>query len=105
MIVSNAVALHPVVNRRAQAKLRWMIPPTARAIGYLDPQWGNTGAPWVLPKAVTAWVRLTHRECTNTVCRLASFTYGTGHADAVAPREPQRRDARVAARTSSPPAR
>ncbi len=78
VVVSNAVALHPVVNRRAQAKLRWMIPPAARKIGYLDPQWGVTGAPWLLPKAVTAWVRLTHRECTNTVCRLASFTYGTG---------------------------
>ena len=77
-IVSNAVSLHPVVSRLAKAKLRWMIPATARVIGYLDPQWGKTGAPWVVPKAVLAWVKLTHHECNNTVCRMASYTYGTG---------------------------
>jgi pimeloyl-ACP methyl ester carboxylesterase len=78
VVVSNAVSLHPVVNRLAHLKLRWMIPPTARVLGYLDPQWGVDGAPWVLPKLVSAWVRLTHRECDNMVCRLASYTYGTG---------------------------
>ncbi|MEA2312153.1 MAG: hypothetical protein QOE28_2121 [Solirubrobacteraceae bacterium] len=78
VIVSNAVSLHPVVSRLAKAKLRWMIPPTARALGYLDPRWGDEGAPWVLPKLVTAWVRMTHHECDNMVCKLASFTYGTG---------------------------
>jgi hypothetical protein len=77
-IISNAVSMHPVVNRLAKAKLRWMIPPTARVIGYLDPQWGKTGAPWIVPKAVLAWVKLVHHECDNTVCRLASYTYGTG---------------------------
>ena len=78
VVVSNAVSLHPVVNRLARLKLRWMIPPTARVIGYLDPQWGDTGAPWVLPKLITGLVRLTHRECDNMVCKLASYTYGTG---------------------------
>jgi pimeloyl-ACP methyl ester carboxylesterase len=77
-VVSNAVSLHPMVNRLAKAKLRWMIPPTAKVIGYLDPQWGRTGAPWVVPKGVVAWVRLVHHECDNLVCRLASYTYGTG---------------------------
>ena len=77
-VVSNAVSLHPVVNRLARAKLQWMIPPTARVMGYLDPQWGSTGAPWLLPKAISAWVRLTHHECNNMVCKLASYTYGTG---------------------------
>jgi hypothetical protein len=77
-VISNAVSLHPVVNRLAKAKLRWMIPPTARVIGYLDPQWGRTGAPWLVPKGVLAWVKLTHHECDNTVCRLASYAYGTG---------------------------
>src|SRR5436190_72960 len=57
---------------------RSMIPPTARVMGYLDPQWGATGAPWLLPKAISAWVRLTHHECNNMVCKLASYTYGTG---------------------------
>ena len=78
VVVSNAVSLHPVVNRLAKLKLRWMIPPTARVMGYLDPQWGATGAPWLLPKLITGWVRVTHRECDNLVCKLASFTYGTG---------------------------
>jgi hypothetical protein len=77
-IVSNAVSLHPVVNPLAHAKLRFVVPVAARAVGYLDPQWGRTGAPWVAPKAMLAWVRLTHHECKNTVCKLSSFTYGTG---------------------------
>ena len=77
-IISNAVSLHPVVNRLAKAKLRWMIPPTAKVIGYLNPQWGKTGAPWVVPKGVVAWVKLVHHECDNLVCKLASYTYGTG---------------------------
>jgi pimeloyl-ACP methyl ester carboxylesterase len=78
VIVSNAVSLHPVVNRKAKLKLRYLIPPTARVLGYLDPQWGVTGAPWVLPKILAAYVDVTHRECDNRVCKLASFTYGTG---------------------------
>lgn len=78
VIVSNAVSLHPVVNRQSRLKLRYMIPPTARVMGYLNPQWGKTGAPWVLPKLVSGWVRLTHHECDNMVCKLASYTYGTG---------------------------
>jgi hypothetical protein len=77
-VISNAVSLHPVVNRLAKAKLRWMIPPTAKVIGYLNPQWGRTGAPWVVPKGVVAWVKLVHHECDNLVCKLASYTYGTG---------------------------
>lgn len=78
VVVSNAVSLHPVVSRLARLKLRWLIPPTARVLGYLDPQWGRTGAPGVLPKLISGWVRVTHRECDNMVCRLSSYTYGTG---------------------------
>jgi predicted alpha/beta hydrolase len=78
VIVSNAVSLHPVVSRLARLKLRWLIPPVARVMGYLDPQWGVTGAPWLLPKLIAGWVRATHRECRNDVCKLASYTYGTG---------------------------
>jgi len=77
-IVSNAVSLHPVVSRLAGAKLRWVIPPVSRALGYLNPQWGDTGYPGVLPKAVAAWVKLAHHECDNDVCKLASYTYGCG---------------------------
>ena len=47
VVVSNAVSLHPVVNRMAKLKLQYVVPPTARVLGYLDPQWGRDGAPWV----------------------------------------------------------
>src|SRR3954453_11258843 len=47
VIVSNAVSLHPVVAPLANLKLRYLVPLTARMLGYLDPQWGNTGAPWL----------------------------------------------------------
>jgi hypothetical protein len=77
-IVANAVTLHPVVPRFAQAKLRLAIPPAARVLGYLNPQWGVRGAPWIAPKLLHAFVLATHHECDNDVCRLASFTYGVG---------------------------
>jgi hypothetical protein len=77
-IITNAVSLHPVLNRLAQLKLSYVLPAAARLMGYLDPQWGDNGAPGVMPKAITGWVRLTHHECHNMVCKLASFTYGTG---------------------------
>ena len=79
VVVSNAVSLHPVVNRMAKLKLRYVVPPTARVLGYLDPQWGRDGAPWIVPKLISGMVRVTHRECHNQVCKLASFTYGTGN--------------------------
>jgi hypothetical protein len=31
-----------------------------------------------VPKLMTAFVKLTHRECDNAVCKLASYTYGSG---------------------------
>ena len=57
-IVSNAVSLHPVVSRLARLKMDWVLPPAAKVLGYLNPQWGVKGAPWILPKAITAWVKL-----------------------------------------------
>jgi len=78
-VVANAVTLHPVLSRLAVAKLRWVLPAAARLLGYLDPQWGAHGAPGIVPKAITAYVNATHRECQNGVCKLASYTYGTGH--------------------------
>jgi hypothetical protein len=77
-IVSNAVSLHPVVPRIAKLKLESTIPWSARVMGYLNPQWGIREAPWVLPKALKAWVAVSHHECRNGVCKFASFTYGTG---------------------------
>jgi hypothetical protein len=77
-VVSNAVSLHPVVNRLAALKLRTLIPAAARVLGYLDPQWGRAGAPLLVPRAIDAWIRATHRECDNRVCHWTSYTYGTG---------------------------
>ncbi len=77
-IVSNAVALHPIVSRLARIKMDWVLPPAAKVLGYLNPQWGVKGAPWILPKAISAWVKLTHHECDNDVCKLSSYTYGVG---------------------------
>jgi hypothetical protein len=35
-------------------------------------------APSLVAKLITTLVRLTHHECNNTVCKLVSFTYGSG---------------------------
>jgi hypothetical protein len=76
-IVSNAVALHPRIPEVTRAKFRLSLPVLGRMLDYLDPQWG-IAAPTLLAKAITAWVKATHHECDNTVCRLVSFTYGVG---------------------------
>ncbi len=76
-IVSNAVSLHPVVPTIARWKGEYFHRPMHVLTKYLDPQWGIE-APDVIAEAVVAWVRLVHHECTNTVCRVTSFTYGVG---------------------------
>jgi pimeloyl-ACP methyl ester carboxylesterase len=76
-IVSNAVALHPRIPEVTKAKFRLSLPILSRLLDYLDPQWGIE-APTALAKLITAWVKATHHECDNTVCRLISFTYGVG---------------------------
>jgi len=76
-IVSNAVALHPRIPSVTMTKFRLTLPLLGRLLDYLDPQWGIE-APTLLAKLITAFVRATHHECDNTVCRLVSFTYGVG---------------------------
>lgn len=76
-IVSNAVSLHPVVTPLARAKLRYVVPITARLTGYLDPRWGRDGAVGAAQGAQRFRVA-EHRECDNGVCKFASFTYGAG---------------------------
>jgi hypothetical protein len=76
-IVSNAVALHPLVKPTAQLKLRLAVPLVAALTPHLDPRWGDHAEGWV-PKLLQGLVKLTHHECNNAVCRFASFTYGTG---------------------------
>jgi pimeloyl-ACP methyl ester carboxylesterase len=76
-IVSNAVALHPRIPDVTRAKFRLFLPILSRLLDYLDPQWGKQ-APTTIAKLITTWVKATHHECDNTVCRLVSFTYGVG---------------------------
>lgn len=76
-IVSNAVSLHPVIPRWSVAKLRYAIPAFQPILPFIDPRWGES-APGITPKLITALVRLTHHECDNPVCKMVSFTYGSG---------------------------
>jgi hypothetical protein len=77
-IVSNAVSLHPLVSPRSRIKAYAAPKVVGLLTPYIDAQWGND-APGFIAKAVTMFVRATHHECDNNVCRYASFTYGTGH--------------------------
>lgn len=76
-VISNAVALHPVVPRLSWIKSRYAINTVGRFMKYLNPQWGLS-APRGWPKAIDWWVRSTHHECNNAVCKHASFTFGAG---------------------------
>jgi hypothetical protein len=76
-IVTNAVSLHPVVPAWSAAKLRFAEPIIRMLTPYLDCQWGNH-APHLTAWFLTTLVRLSHHECSNTVCKLVSFTYGSG---------------------------
>jgi pimeloyl-ACP methyl ester carboxylesterase len=77
-VVASAVTLHPVVTNMARFKLKYVVPIVSRLTGYLDPQWGRRGAPWVLPKVVTAYSKASRRKCDNGVCKVASFMFGAG---------------------------
>jgi hypothetical protein len=77
-VVASAVTLHPVVPAVARFKLNYVVPVVARLAGQLDPQWGEHGAPWLLPKVVTAYSKLSRRKCDNGVCKVASFMFGAG---------------------------
>ena len=77
-VVTNAVSLHPVVPRFSAFKIRRLAPLLEHLTPHLSPAWayrsqGN------LSKVVRRVVDLTHPECDNLVCRMVSFTYGSGH--------------------------
>jgi pimeloyl-ACP methyl ester carboxylesterase len=78
LILSNAVSLHPVMPPAAAWKLRFSIPWASRLLTYLDPQWGLGGTKQLIARLLTLFVRATHHECDNLVCRMASFIYGVG---------------------------
>jgi hypothetical protein len=77
-IVSNAVSLHTIVPRWSRAKLRYAVPVIRRLLRALDPSWGREPPPQLVPLLLTMLVRTVHRECHNDVCKMVSFTYGSG---------------------------
>ena len=79
LVISNSVALHPVMPWQARLKL----PLAVAFLNYekirgINPQWG-LHAPRLLPKLLTWFVNATHDECDNAVCKQTSFMYGYGH--------------------------
>lgn len=76
-IVSNAVSLHPVVPFFSRIKARTAVPLVSLLTPYVSPRWGLE-APNLTAKGINLVVRATHHECDNMVCKLVSFTYGSG---------------------------
>ncbi|WP_327413824.1 hypothetical protein [Streptomyces sp. NBC_01233] len=76
-VVSNAVSLHTVVPRLSTFKIGYLAPVIRHALPYLSPGWGDRPR-GPLPRLLVWCVRATHPECRNSVCRMVSFTYGSG---------------------------
>jgi hypothetical protein len=77
-IVSNAMSLHPVIPRLARFKIGYVVPLLADAIPFVDPHWGQQPPADRLRHLMVEAVDLAHRECSNRVCKMVSFTYGAG---------------------------
>lgn len=76
-IVSNAVSLHPVIPAFARFKILAMAPQFARVTAHLSPAWAYRSEGY-FSRIVRRTVAITHPECDNLVCRMVSFTYGSG---------------------------
>ncbi len=76
-VVTNAVSLHPVVPPWSAFKIQKVAPVVGRLTPFVSPAWGDRPQGW-LGRAMRGFVRVTHPECRNTVCRMVSFTYGSG---------------------------
>lgn len=76
-VVCNAMSLHPVVSWPSRVKLAALTPLMGLVTDYVDVGWGVNQTN-LLSRAVRQYVRLTHRECDNEVCRISSFFYGHG---------------------------
>lgn len=77
LIISNAVSLHPVIPAFARFKIGALRPAMQRFTPSLNPGWGD-GPTSSFARVARAVVLATHRECDNPVCRMVSFTYGSG---------------------------
>lgn len=76
-VVSNAVAVHTVLQNVARLKLLYVTPAASKLIDHLNPQWGLY-VNGVVPRVLDWLVRATRHECNNAVCKHSSFAYGTG---------------------------
>lgn len=76
-VISNAVSLHPVIPRFSLVKIGRVAPLIGGLLPHVSPGWGDRSE-GLLSQAMVAFVRATHWECDNDVCRMVSFTYGTG---------------------------
>jgi len=76
-IVSNAVSFHPVVPAFSRVKIHLLRPLMGPLTPYLNPAWGDDPDSG-FARAARAVVNLTHPECANPVCKMVSFTYGSG---------------------------
>lgn len=77
-VVSNAVSLHPVIPAWSRLKITRIAPVVATRAPFVNPGWGDRPA-GALSRVMRGFVRATHRECGNLVCRMVSFTYGSGY--------------------------
>ncbi len=77
VIVSNAVSLHPVIPPFARFKIGVLRPAMQQLTPYLNPAWGD-GPTTPFSRVARRVVMASHWECDNPVCRMVSFTYGSG---------------------------
>lgn len=76
-VVSNAVSLHVDVPAFSKTKITRMLPLIGAFTPSLSPRWGYKSYGY-FSRVVRTTVRATHWECNNTVCKMVSFTYGSG---------------------------
>lgn len=77
-IVSNAVSLHPVIPPFARFKIHYLSPLISKVTPYLSPAWAYRSDGY-FSRILRRTVDITHPECDNLVCRMVSFTYGSGN--------------------------
>jgi hypothetical protein len=79
VIVSNAMSLHPVVPSFSRFKISRVAPAISPFVPFVDPAWAVHRPSRLLPRLMLDVVDASHRECSNGVCKMVSFTYGAGH--------------------------
>lgn len=76
-VISNAVSLHPVIPLWSVVKITYLAQLLKPFTPYLSPAWGYKSDGY-LSRVLRFMIKSTHHECNNLVCRMVSFTYGSG---------------------------